>query len=227
MLEIIIQYSTMNKYINKPLVIDETLKWRVIRINKPEGVKKFSEKITLWLLEKEIPQWVVGKETVPHEHYHIVIGSTTDWYGSQNKILKKEVKEYFKVDGSSFSTSSVRNTVRKTILYSIKDLEYNYNGFDDKYIKKLEKQTTTKFEKKKFGKEIQENEDRFYDETISEDQFMRNYLDIKDKYGQTPNPQGEAKYVVKHLKKKNAEYARMYFVELRWTVNRMIGKPLE
>lgn len=184
--------------------------WRVVRI---DGNKSTTQESILSFLDS-FPIYVLGIETVPKLHYHMVVGSdTSDPFGKQNNKLKTKIKKLFNLTGTKgqFSTSHVRTTLRKSITYSIKDCTYFYKGLKDEYIKACSLQSTTKFKRKEFSDKIQKLEDSYYDGTIDLDQFNKQYRYIKIiEYGQTPNPVLESKYIAKHYMKKNKDSFNTY-----------------
>lgn len=184
--------------------------WRVVRIDGNKHATK--EKIIEYL--DTFPIYVLGIERVPKLHYHIVVGTdSSDVYGVQNKKLKQRIKNLFSLSGSKgeFSTSSVRTTIRKSIMYSIKDCEYFSKGLKQVYVQAISIQSTKKFKRKEFSDKIQKLEDDFYDDKITIEEFNSKYRHMKIiEYGQTPNPVLESKYIAKHYMKKNENSFKTY-----------------
>lgn len=228
----------MSRQLTLQEAINANLVWRVVRINQPEGVSKETIqtllKFSLGTYRKmedpdgvsiqNIRQLVIGHETVPHNHFHIVIGCYRDIYGVQNNILKRIIKEQFKVEGSEFSVSSVRSTVRKTIMYTIKDCDYVQEGFDEEWIRNVQIQSSKKFKRKEFATEMENNENKYYEGKITESQFRENYLKIKDSYNQKANMNAEMKYLITHMKRKDPTVREQYNRELQYKIDMQLGR---
>lgn len=197
--------------------------YRVVRIDgDPNNQTQFTE-LMEWL--DTFPFYVLGIEKVPKLHYHIVIKSDDPKsYGSQNNKLTTQIKNLFDVNKSQFSTSSVRTTVRKSIMYSIKECEYRYKGISEEDISNIQTQSTLKYKKQEFSDKLEQLENQFYDDKITLEQFNDRYRYLKIvQYGQNPNMQSETRYIVKHYIRKSKDAFQKYADKGISEVYKMIG----
>lgn len=179
--------------------------WRVVRVD----VRSDDLTDTLkWLDSFE--HYVIGIERNPKLHIHIVIGHSTNEFGSQNNILKTKVRNLFDVEGSQFSTSSVHTSIRKAIMYSIKDLEFKYKGFSSQFIEAVKLQSTHKFNSKEYMEKWEKIVQSYFEDKIDVHQFSLAFTELKIQYGQKPNPRSEDMEFLRVLLKKDAEYRSIY-----------------
>lgn len=201
----------------------ESLKyWRVVRIDVPGKLEDHLDDLIEWL--NGYDQYVLGIERHPKLHLHIVIGHSEDFAGAQNGKLKTRVKNVFEVSKSEFSTSSVRTSIRKSIMYSLKDLEeYYYKGFTEAFVTACRTQSTKKFKKQEFADALQRIEDGYYDDKYDEEDLINKFVELKIKYGQKPNPRAEETWYMRHYLKKNPSKIYHYCNERIDNANKQLG----
>lgn len=154
---------------------------------------------------------IVGEEQTKKKHFHIVtITADPDKYGSQFNKIKRLVKDKIGVQGTKFSTSQVRTTVRKSIMYAIKDDNVEYKGFIQVYINALRSQSTKKFKRQEFQERMDEIENRFYNREYDGYGLMLRLVKLKNEYGQRPNPQVEERYVLGHMLRRDENLQSTY-----------------
>lgn len=156
---------------------------------------KFGTEQLLKFLQEEswFYRFVVGRETVPQEHFHIVLSvdqSKTEhdvrdliksficpfWYSSEMKLPRGFGNKQYNLQ--------ISDDIDKAVSYAVKQSEYWSEGFEEQY---LETRRAESFEKKKpsnFRSEYIELSTEFQSSDMDIRQFMVRFVKLKAKYGQ-------------------------------------------
>lgn len=197
--------------------------WRVVRIDANSENESQYDNLKEWL--DTFSKYVLGIERVPKLHYHIVLYSDKplDVFGAQSNKLKTCIKNLFDVQASQFSTSSVRSSVRKAIMYSVKELECIHKGIEN--IEDLKTQSSLKFKKKEYSEKLEELENQFYDKKLTLEEFSEKFRYMKIiQYNQTPNPPVENKYIAKHAMRRDKAFFKKYCTRQMSEVYRLLDE---
>jgi len=187
----------------------------VIRITPCE---KFTAEQLHQFIKDEIVicRYVIGRETVPQEHFHLVVQTDIE-------ITEQEVRDIIKAFliplwqtekgklprgfGNKQYNLQLCDNLDLAVSYAVKLGEYWYDGFSEEYIT-LRK--TESFEKKKpsdFKKEFQALIDQFQGTDMDIREFMTSYVVLKAKYGQQVRMQDAYAYALSNLIKRDPSEA--------------------
>lgn len=142
--------------------------------------------------EPQLFRYVVGRETVPQEHYHIVCSvdpsvSEEDVRGIIRAFLIPLWQVDFKLPkgfGNKQYNLQITQTLDSAVSYAIKTKEFWYDGFTPEYI---EQRLNSAFEKKKpsnFKSEYLLLCKLFQESPMDISEFMVAYCNLKAKYDQ-------------------------------------------
>lgn len=143
--------------------------------------------------EPQICRYVIGKEQVPQEHYHLVL--TTDIsveIQDVRDIVRAFIVPYWEQDGKcpkGFGNKQynlqLSTNVDKAISYVLKEMiEYRYEGWSDEYIELRKAESFTKKKPTEFKSEYRELCTRFQESDMDIRDFMIAFVQLKAKYGQ-------------------------------------------
>lgn len=157
-----------------------------------------------WIYSQEVgdpnEKWVTGKK-----HTHVVCLLSEKKTASQlNTILKKYV---LNDDKTSRSTSKVRTTCRRMVMYILKEGDgYHSHGFSEDFIKICQDMAYKKYNPKKFTDSLEKIEVEFYEDTRSKRIalvfFACKYINLKLEYNQNPTRTNVENYLHRHTLKK-------------------------
>lgn len=143
--------------------------------------------------EPQIARYVIGRETVPQEHFHLVLGVDVSVQIQDVKdIIRAFLVPLWQEDsgklpkgfGNKQYNCQLSEDKDKAVSYALKLKEYVYEGFSDDYI---QLRVSASFEKKNpsnFKSEFSDLEKRFMESDMDVMQFMKEYGRLKSKYGQ-------------------------------------------
>jgi len=178
---------------------------------------KFTTQQLLDFLEQEfkICRYVMGRETVPQEHFHLII-STDDSVEEQEvrDIIKAFLFPLWQKDGKlprGFGNKQYNlqlcNDLNAGVSYAVKMKEKWYEGFDEDYIAE---RLAASFEKKKpsdFKSEYVKLCNDFQESDMNIHEFMTKYSVLKAKYGQQVVMHHAYAYAISNLIKREPEQA--------------------
>lgn len=170
---------------------EEELVYYVIRITShgkftPDQLYKYLTD------EYQICKYVVGRETVPQEHYHIVAGVDK----SRSELDVRDIVRSFIIPfwqemgklprgfGNKQYNLQLSTDVDKAVTYAVKLSEIKYEGFDDDYIEKCKSESFDKKKPVNFKVEYQELCTEFQRSNMDLREFMIKFCNLKAKYGQ-------------------------------------------
>jgi len=177
-----------------------------------------SEELLNWInSEFQICRYVIGRETVPQEHFHLVI--TVDvsieeqdvrsiiksflipfWTTEQNKKLPRGW-------GNKQYNLQLCEDLNKAVSYAVKLGEYWYEGFEEDYINARKAES---FEKKKpsdFKQEYHKLTEHFQESDMDVREFMTAFSILKAKYGQQVRMHDAYSYALSNLIKRDPSEA--------------------
>lgn len=164
----------------------------VIRIT-PHGKFDFDQIFDFFNKEQEIAKFVIGRETVPREHFHVVcqVDNTVEelyirgivrfflapfWVDAKGKLPHGFGNKQYNLQLSEDPDAAVS--------YAVKQQEFRYVGYSPEYI---ESRRLASFDKKKpsnFQSEYQKLRDTFMETQMDIREFMKHIFDLKSKYDQ-------------------------------------------
>lgn len=166
--------------------------------------------------ENQICRYVIGRELVPQEHFHLVLGLDSSlelqdvkdivraflcplWQTSEGKMPRGF--------GNKQYNCQVAEDKDNAVSYAVKLKEYVYEGFTKEYIAS---RVAEAFEKKKpsnFKAEYQDLLDKYDETDMDIDDFMIEFVRLKAKYGQMVNVLDAYKYALSALIRKEPDQA--------------------
>lgn len=164
--------------------------------------------------EAEITQYVIGRETVPQEHFHVVLTIDPSFNEQDVRDIIKAflVPLWAKEDGKlprGFGNKQynlqISEDLDRAVSYAVKLGEYVYDGFTEEYIISRKAES---FEKKKpsnFKSEYIDLCDLFYESRMDTREFMVAYISLKAKYGQSVRMSDAYGYALSNLFKREPE----------------------
>lgn len=167
--------------------------------------------------EPIIHSYVIGRETVPREHFHVVCRV-------DNTVTEQDVRDIVKGLLVPFWEDEVTHKLPRgfgnkqynlqkakdldlAVSYAVKQHEYCYDGFDPAYI---EARRLASFEKKKpsnFKSEYLKLCEEFQDSDMDTRTFMIKYITLKANYGQQVRMQDAYGYANSNLVKRDNDKA--------------------
>lgn len=157
--------------------------------------------------EFQITKYVIGRETVPQEHFHLVL--TVDMSITLQDIkdivrafivpLWQENGKLPKGFGNKQYNAQLADDLDKSVSYAVKLADYCYDGWSDDYIEARKKAS---FEKKKpsnFKAEYVSLCQEFQDTNMSIKEFMTHFITLKARYGQQVNMTHAYQYALSNL----------------------------
>jgi len=162
--------------------------------------------------EMQISKYVIGRETVPQEHFHLVVQTDIT-------ISEQEVRDIIKAFltplwatqtgklprgfGNKQYNLQICENLDRAVSYSLKLGEFWFEGFEEEYINQRKLDS---FEKKKpcdFKKEYTELCTRFQETDMDVREFMTAFVTLKAKYGQQVRMTDAYSYALSNLIKRN------------------------
>lgn len=142
--------------------------------------------------EHDIFRYVIGRETNPREHFHLVVSVDEQITEQQVRdIIKAFIVPYWAVDGKlpkGFGNKQynlqVTETLDQAVSYAVKYQEYVFEGFDGEYIEQRVKASFKKPEKASFTTELRSLRQTFMDTDQDIREFMIAYAQLKAKFDQ-------------------------------------------
>lgn len=164
----------------------------VIRIT-PHGKFTYDQLHEFIQAEYQICKYVIGRETVPQEHFHLVVSTDVSIDVQEVRDIVRAFVVPFWVDengkcpkgfGNKQYNLQVCNDIDKAISYAVKLGEIRHDGWSDDYIRQ---RGTESFEKKKpsnFKVEYRDLCTEFQEGEMDTREFMTRFVQLKAKYGQ-------------------------------------------
>lgn len=174
---------------------DSDLSSYVIRIT-PCDKFTFQQAVEYIKQEPYFLKYVISRETVPREHFHIVVQTDVsftidDVRGSIRAfIIPFWQSEDFKLPrgfGNKQYNLQISEDIDKAVSYAVKLGEYVFEGFTDEYITE---RRTESFDKKKpsnFKAEYMDLSNKFQESSMDLREFMIEFCNLKAKYDQQVN----------------------------------------
>lgn len=167
----------------------------------------FDELYNFILQEPLIYRFVIGRETVPQEHFHLVL--TTD-ISVETQDVKDIIRAFIvplwqsngklpRGFGNKQYNLQLSEYQDKAISYAVKLAEYRYDGWSDEYIAQRKAES---FEKKKpsnFKTEYVSLSKEFQESDMDIREFMIKYIALKAKYAQQVNTIHAYNYALSNL----------------------------
>jgi len=188
-------------------VIDEELTHYVVRIT-PCDKFTFSDLETYFKSEPQLTRYVIGRETVPREHFHAVLSVDENVTEVDVRdIVKAFLVPFWQTDvgklprgfGNKQYNLQLSEDVDKAVSYAVKMNEFVYEGWTDVYIQFRREES---FEKKKpsdFKSEYRQLCEDFKTSTMDIREFMINFSLLKAKYGQQVRMHDAYSYALSNL----------------------------
>lgn len=192
-----------------------SLSWYVVRVT-PHDKFTFDELFSFLQKEYQISQFVIGRETTPQEHFHIVLSVDCSlelqdvkdiirafivpkWTGDNGKCPKGF--------GNKQYNCQLAEDKDLAVSYAVKCKEIKYEGFEESYIKE---RMEASFEKKKpsnFKSEYIDLCKLFQETSMEPKDFMIAYVLLKAKYGQSVRVSDAYGYAMSNLVQRSPEEA--------------------
>jgi len=176
-------------------VFESELNHYVVRIT-PYGKFTYDELVTRIHSEPQITRYVIAKETVPQDHYHLVL-STDDTLEVQDvkDIISAFIRPFWEVDGklprgygNKQYNLQVAEDIDKSISYAIKDtITYTFEGYTPEYIAQRKEESFKKKSTTNFKVEFQLLKEEFHNSQMDTRSFMTKFCLLKSKYDQLVN----------------------------------------
>jgi len=171
---------------------EDELATYVVRITPCE---KFTfEQVTSWLKDQShYLKFVIGKESIPREHFHIVL--QTD-LSVELEDVRADLRSYlipfwqnaqFKLPkgfGNKQYNLQVSEDVDKAVSYAVKKGEIVFEGFTEEYITLRRAESFDKKKPSNFRSEYIDLSNRFQESTMDIREFMIEYCNLKARYDQ-------------------------------------------
>lgn len=195
-------------------LLDDNINYYVARITSCEKFT-FEQLKNQMSAEYQICRYVIGKETVPQEHYHLVLGVDD----TMKEIDVRDIIKAFLIPlwqnegklpkgfGNKQYNLQVCEDLDKAVSYAVKCKDYVFEGFDEEYIKARQSES---FEKKKvsnFKTEYAELCKEFQETQMDLREFMIKYCLLKSKYGQQVRAQDAYGYAMSNWIQRDPEKA--------------------
>lgn len=157
--------------------------------------------------EVEICKYVIGRELVPQEHFHLVLVTDISVELQHIKdIIRAFIVPFWSVEGkcpkgfgNKQYNAQVSEDCDKAVSYAVKLGEYVFEGFEDDYI---QQQKAESFEKKKpsnFKVEYRNLCDKFQGSDMDIREFMTEFSLLKARYGQQVRMTDAYSYALSNL----------------------------
>jgi len=152
------------------------------------------EQLIKWLDDEfKFTRVIVGKETVPQVHYHLVIQTDISYDEDQIRLAIRCFMDPLWCDengklprgygNKQYNMQSCQD-VDKAVSYAVKLGKYWNLGFDDTYVEERKAASFTKNKKKDFQSEYQLLCTKFQTTDMDLREFMISYVQLKASYGQ-------------------------------------------
>jgi len=196
---------------------DSGLSHYVVRVT-PCGKFSYEDLLDTLLEEPEICRYVVGKELVPQEHYHLVLSvdESIDIQGVRD-IIRAFIVPYWSEGGKlprGFGNKQynlqVADDIYKAISYAVKLNDYRHEGWSDEFIAS---RVAESFEKKKpsnFKAEYLSLCETFQESNMDISDFMVNFIKLKAKYGQQVNGHTAYGFALSNMVLRDPSYAESF-----------------
>lgn len=184
----------------------------------PCGAYTIQDTLDFFEQETQICRYVVGRETVPQEHFHYVISTDESLEEEEVRdIIKAFLIRYFEGKngkfiqgfGNKYYNLALCKDLNASVSYAIKMKEKWYVGFDDDYI--AERQAAS-FEKKKpsdFKSELMALRTEFHESEMDILEFETRFVLLKAKYDQQVMHHVAHSYALSALYKREPEQASL------------------
>lgn len=187
----------------------------VVRVT-PHDKFTYDELYNFLVKEYQISQFVIGRETTPQEHFHIVL-SVDNSLGLQDvkDIIRAFIVPKWTGDngkcpkgfGNKQYNCQLAEDKDLAVSYAVKCKEIKYEGFEESYIKE---RMEASFEKKKpsnFKSEYMDLCKLFQESSMEPKDFMIGYVMLKAKYGQSVRVSDAYGYAMSNLVQRDPEEA--------------------
>lgn len=178
----------------------------VVRLT-PHEKFTFQELHDLLKEEYQISSYVLSRELVPQEHFHLVV--EVDSVVSEQDvrdIFRAFLIPYWEVDhklprgfGNKQYNLQVAEDVTKAISYCVKDKDYVFEGYSAIYIQECAAASFSKKKPSDFKTEYRDLCTKFQDSTMDIREFMIQFSQLKAKYGQQVNIPHAYNYALSNL----------------------------
>lgn len=168
------------------------------------------DELKAYLSEMDCSSWVLGVESKPQIHYHLVIEHDDDLNDLKLRI-RSFLDKYWPPGqrargfGNKQYNCQICDDKQKAISYAIKERTYEYYGYDPDYIESLLEKSFTKNAPGSFNVELKLLNERFTDIR----QYMIDFMILKAKYGQQVNPQTAWAFANSIAIKHDPDYSRV------------------
>lgn len=176
-----------------------------------EDLKKF--------LEEQIhpyDQWVVGVETVPKLHYHLVI-NTIEPYEEVKELIKSQINLWYPpprargFGNKQWNCQKGKKGLETAISYALKDKEDKFFfGFSEEYINECIEASFPKSSPSNFRVEYLELCEQFQTTQMDIRTFMIKYSILKSKYNQQVRMHDAYGYALSNLIRRDNSEAESY-----------------
>lgn len=152
--------------------------------------KYTKEDVTVWLNGAVFDAWVLGKETKPKEHYHVVVST---YHDDLKPLVRKFLFRYWPEEerirgwGNKQYNCTFSLDEQQAVTYAIKDGEYEHHGYDPDWIKECYEKSFQKNSPSTFNVEFQKLKDAFHESAMTLPEFMTQMINLKAKYDQMIN----------------------------------------
>lgn len=166
-----------------------------------------------------IVRYVIGRETLPQEHYHVVFSTDMSVDESDiRQLIKDFLTPLWKTDkgklpvgfGNKQYNLQVTETLDNAVTYAVKCKEYRFYYFDEDYLKEMVKKSFVKPDRPSFTTELQTLRDKFLQSDMTMTEFMVKYCQLKAKHDQQINMNNVYYYALSLYIKRDPDEASRY-----------------
>lgn len=198
--------------------VDDELIHYVVRVT-PHEKFTFEDLREFIYNEPQITRYVISRETVPREHFHLVLSvDNTVVDQDVRDIIKAFLVPYWQSDagklprgfGNKQYNLQLSTDVDKAISYAVKLGEYVYDGWTDEYIAFAKAESFDKKKPSNFKQEYRQLCDEFKDSEMDIREFMIKFSLLKSKYGQQVRMPDAYSYAISNLFLRDPSQAEVF-----------------
>lgn len=169
--------------------------------------------------EHQFYRYVIGRETTPQEHFHIVVSTDIEVEEQAVRdIVKAFLAPYWVTDTGKFPKGfgnkqynlQTCNDLDTAVSYAVKMKEKWYEGFTDEYIAERQAHSFQKNKPSDFKSEYLALTTNFSQSDMTLHEFMVNFVTLKAKYGQQVQLHLAYGYALSNLIKRDPTEAENY-----------------
>lgn len=170
------------------------------------------EDVVKYLNEMSCASWILGVETKPQEHYHLVIEHEESLDDIKARLrsfiyLYWDESERKRGFGNKQYNCQLCKDKLKAISYAIKDKEYQYEGYTQEFIDSCLEKSFQKNSPTSFQVEFTELNKRFHDSNMPISGYMAAFMILKSKYNQQALPHVALGYANSAAIRRDPSYA--------------------